>query len=56
MSIGEQVNIFVYGKEISTITHYKFLAALIINDGYIKDEIKRRISLGKAATAKLTKS
>jgi hypothetical protein len=55
MSTGEQANILVEGKEIRTVTSYKFLGALITNDGYIHDEIKRRISLGKAAIAKLTK-
>jgi hypothetical protein len=46
MNTGEQVYIFRDGKEISTITGYKFLSALITNDGYTK-EIKKRISLGK---------
>ena len=55
MSIGEQGNILVGGKEIRTVTSYKFLGALITSDGYIHDEIKRRITLGKAAMAKLTK-
>jgi hypothetical protein len=45
MNIGEKVNISTDGKEISTITGYKFLRALITNDGYTKDEIKKRISL-----------
>ena len=45
----------VDGEEIRTVTSYKFLGALITNDGYIHDEIKRRITLGKAAMAKLTK-
>jgi len=47
MNTGEQVNIFTDGKETSTITGYKFLWALITNDGYIKEGIKNRISLGK---------
>jgi len=47
MNTGEQVNIFKDGKEISTITGYKFLRVLITNDGYTKDEIKKRISLHK---------
>jgi hypothetical protein len=55
MSIGEQGNILVDGEEIRTVSSYKFLGALITNDGYIHDEIKRRITLGKAAMAKLTK-
>jgi hypothetical protein len=55
MSIGEQGNILVDGEEIRTVKSYKFLVALITNDGYIHDEIKRRITLGKAAMAKLTK-
>jgi hypothetical protein len=55
MNTEEQVNILAHGKEISTITSCKFLVALITNDGYTKDEIKRRISLGKVAMAKLTK-
>jgi hypothetical protein len=55
MSTGEQGNILVDGEEIRTVTSYKFLGALITNDGYIHDEIKRRISLGKSAMAKLTK-
>jgi hypothetical protein len=46
----------VDGEEIRTVTSYKFLGALITNDGYIHDEIKRRITLGKAAMAKLTKN
>jgi hypothetical protein len=54
MSIGEQGNILVDGEEIRTVTSYKFLGALITNDGYSNDEIKRRINLGKAAMAKLT--
>jgi hypothetical protein len=54
MSIGDQGNILVDGEEI-TVTSYKFLGTLITNDGYIHDEIKRRITLGKAAMAKLTK-
>jgi hypothetical protein len=45
----------VGSKEIRTVTSYKFLGALITSDGYIHDEIKRRITLGKAAMAKLTK-
>jgi hypothetical protein len=55
MSTGEQANILVDGEEIRTVTSYKFFGAVITNDGYIHDEIKRRISLGKAAMAKLTK-
>jgi ABC-type histidine transport system ATPase subunit len=55
MSTGEQGNILVDGEEIRTVTSYKFSGALITNDGYIYDEIKRRISLGKAAMANLTK-
>ena len=47
MNTGEQVNIFTDGKEIITITGYKFLGAFTTNDGYTKDEIKKRISLGK---------
>jgi hypothetical protein len=50
VSTGEQVDIFVGGKEISTVTSRKFLGALVTN-GYTKGEIKRRISLGKAAMA-----
>jgi hypothetical protein len=50
MRTGEQVN----SEEISTVTSYTFLGALIANYGYTKDEIKRRITLGKAAMAKLT--
>jgi len=34
---------------MNTGTSYKLLGALITSDGYSKDEIKRRISLGKAA-------
>jgi hypothetical protein len=56
MRNGEQVSILVDGKEISTVTSYKFLGAHITNDGYTKDKIKRTIiSLGKAAMAKLSK-
>jgi hypothetical protein len=55
MSTGEQANILVEGEEIWTVTSYKFLGALITNDSYIHDEIKRRISLGNATMAKLTK-
>jgi hypothetical protein len=55
MSIGKQGNILVDGEEIRTVTSYKFLGVLITNDGYIHDEIKRRITLGKAAMAKFTK-
>jgi predicted Mrr-cat superfamily restriction endonuclease len=47
MNTGEQVNIFIDGKEISTITGYKFLRALITNYGYTKDEIKKIIRLCK---------
>jgi hypothetical protein len=54
MSIGEQGNILVDGEEIRTVTSYKFLGALITNNGYIHDEIKKRITLGKAAMTKLT--
>jgi hypothetical protein len=31
------------------MTRYKFLGALITNDSYIHYEIKRRITLGRAA-------
>jgi hypothetical protein len=55
MSTGEQVIIFADGEETSTVTSYKFLGALITNDIYTKDEIKRRINLGEAAMANLTK-
>jgi hypothetical protein len=55
MGTGQQGNILVDGEEIRTVTSYKFLGALITNYGYIHDEIKRRITLGKAAMAKLTK-
>jgi hypothetical protein len=55
MSTGEQENIFVHSEKISTITGYEFSGALITNDGYTRDEIERRIALGKAAMAKLTK-
>jgi hypothetical protein len=41
MSTGQQGNILVDGEEIRTVTSYKFLGALITNDGYIHDEIKR---------------
>jgi len=51
MNNGEKVNISTDGKEISTITGYKSLGALITNDGYTKDEIKKR-----RVMAKLTKS
>jgi hypothetical protein len=54
-STGEQASVLVDGEEIRTVTSYKFLGALITNDGYIHDEIKRRISFGKAVMAKLTK-
>jgi hypothetical protein len=54
MSTGGQGSIIVDGEEIRTVTSYKFVGALIINDGYIHDEIKRTITLGKAATANLT--
>jgi hypothetical protein len=54
-STVEQVNILADGKEISTITSYKFLWALITNDGYTKYDIRRRLSLGKTATAELSK-
>jgi hypothetical protein len=54
MSTGEQGNILVDSEEIRTVTSYKFLGALITNDGYIHDKIRRRITLGKAAMAKFT--
>ena len=54
MSTREKVNIFIDGKEISTTTGYKFLRALVTNDGYTKDEIKNK-PVQKAMT-KLTKS
>jgi hypothetical protein len=43
----------VDGEEIRTVTIYKSLGVLITNDGYIHDEIKRIITFGKAAMAKL---
>jgi hypothetical protein len=55
MSTAEQGNISVDGEEIKTVTSYQFVRALITNDGYIHEEIKRRISLGKPAIAKLIK-
>jgi hypothetical protein len=55
MSTGEQANLSVDDKEIRKVTCYEYLWALITNDSYIHDKIKRRISLGKAAMAKLTK-
>jgi threonine dehydratase len=53
LSTGEQANVLVDGEKIRTVTSYKFLGALITNDGCIHDEIKKIISLGKAAMAKL---
>jgi hypothetical protein len=55
MSIGEQGNILVDSEEIRTVIICKLIVVLITNDCYIHDEIKRRISLDKAAMAKLTK-
>jgi hypothetical protein len=55
MSSEEQGNLLVDGEEINTVTSYKFVGTLFTNDSYIKDKIKRRISLGKAAMAKLCK-
>jgi hypothetical protein len=54
ISTGEQGNILADGEEIRTVTSCKVLGALITNDGYVHDEIKK-ISLGKAAMAKFTK-
>jgi len=48
MKTGEQVNIFVGGEEISRVATCKVLEAVIT-----KDEIKRRISLGKPVMANL---
>lgn len=48
MKTGEQVNIFVGSEEISRVTTCKVLEAVIT-----KDEIKRRISLGKPAMVNL---
>jgi hypothetical protein len=54
MSTGEQANILADGEEIRIVTSYKFLGALITNNGYIHDVIKRRISFGQAGMAQLT--
>jgi hypothetical protein len=52
ISTRDQARISIDGKEISTLTSYKFLASLITSDGYNREGIKRRISLGNAATSK----
>ncbi|GFG34120.1 hypothetical protein Cfor_05576 [Coptotermes formosanus] len=55
LSTGEQVNLLVDGQEISAVTSYKILGVLITNTGYSKHKIKRKIRLGRAAMAKLSK-
>jgi len=55
MNNVEKVNIPSDGEDISTVTNYKFLVVLITNDSYTNEEIKKRISLIKAAMANLTK-
>jgi hypothetical protein len=49
MNTVEKVNIFSDGENIRTVTNYKFLVALINNDSYTNEEIKKRISLRTAA-------
>jgi len=50
-----KVNIFSDGEDIRTVTNYKFLVFLITKDSYTNEDIKKRISLIKAAMANLTK-
>jgi hypothetical protein len=47
MSNVEKLSIFSDGKDISTVTNYKFLVALITNDSYTNEATKKRISLSK---------
>jgi hypothetical protein len=53
-STVEQVNIFSYGEDISTVTNCMFVG-LITSDSYTNEETKKRISLSKPAMGNLTK-
>jgi adenine deaminase len=49
------VNIFLDGEDSSKITNYKLLIVLITHDSYTNEDIKKRISLGKATMVNLTR-
>jgi hypothetical protein len=48
-------NIFLDGEDSSTVTKYKLLIVLITHYSYTNEDIKKRISLGKATMANLTR-
>jgi hypothetical protein len=47
----ENVNFFLTGEVSSTVTNYKLLIVLITHVRYANEDIKKRISLGKATMA-----
>ena len=53
MNTVEKLHIFSDGEDNSAVNNYKFLVILITNSD-TNEEIKKRISLSKAAMANLT--
>jgi hypothetical protein len=56
MRTVEKVNIFLDGENSSTVTNCKLLIVLITNDSYTNEDIKTRISSGKATLSNLTRN
>ena len=56
MTTGHQVYILIDGTHLSKVDSFNFLGALINREASCKEEIRRRISLGRAALGKLRKA
>ena len=54
MTTGDIGEVTVDGKDIEIVTKFVFLGALITEDGLCQKEVRRRISMGKAAMEGLT--
>ena len=46
---GKSVNIVIGGQKVEQVKKFKYLGALISEDGRCLDEVKTRIALGKDA-------
>ena len=55
MTTGDATNINIGGKAVECVNKFSFLGAMLTNDGACVTEVKRRITMGKAAMGRLTK-
>ena len=54
MTTGDIGEVTVDGKDIEIVTTFVFVGALITEDGLCEKEVRRRITMGKAAVGGLT--